>query len=288
VPWTAAAVVAWLVTAPVLVTSALVGLPSLLRIAVAMLVVAWGAILAFPERSPIGPLTRAEWASQRAIKSVSAGARAAYQTGALGDRQADFVARLEALEPPNDLWRAVKTAQLLDLRADPPQVGVGDATNRLVTWPWRDATDHRLVRLRRRLEDAQHARRLRHILHPGFDDMTSSMRYDYFFLRNLWIRFDGLKSRDGGLRLWHDDALALAALAEAVRPPDDRWRRLRDLTVEIQGLELKAAAGVLSAVQQDRLKAAGDDLREGWAKVSHRDARDLPPATGDSQSTTRT
>ncbi len=114
------------------------------------------------------------------------------------------------------------------------------------------------------------------------------MRYDYYFLRNVWVRFDGLRTRDGGLRRSHDAVAALADLAAIVRPPDDRWGRLRDLTVETIGLELKAATVSLSTIEMERLADAGDELREWWADLSARDARSLASASGDWESTTRT
>jgi len=281
VPWTAAAVVAWLVTVPLFVASAIVPLPVPLRVATAALAFAWGAILLLPERSPIGPLSRAEWATQRVIRLVSAAGREAYQAGTLGDRRADLIAQLEACKPPNDAWRAATTAQMLDLRADPPQVGVGDATNRLVSWPWRVALDHRILPVRIRIDDAVRVRKLRHLQRPGFEDMTSSMRFDYYFLRHAWVRFDDLRARDGGLRRWHEEATALSALVASVHPPDRRWAMLRDLTVEVQALELEAAIDDLSAADQDRLRTAGDELRETWAALSRHDARGLALAKRD-------
>lgn len=289
IPWTRAAVVLWLVTAPSWVAGALLfsHAPLVLRAFVALLVIAWAAILFFPERSPIGPLSRAESSCQRVIKGVSAAAREAYEGRTLGDRRADLVAELEALQPPNDLWRAVKTAQLLDLRADPPQVGVGDATDRLVTWPWQDALDHRILRVRLRLDDALRARRLRHIANPGFDDMTSSMRYAYLFIGNLWRRFEALEGREGGLKDDHDEAAALIALGAVVRSPNARWGQVRDLSIEIMTLELKAATADLGPPEQERLLMARNDLGQMLAELSARDLMAVPDAN-DSVSTTRT
>ncbi len=290
VPWTRAAVILWLVTAPSWVaTTVLVShAPVALRVAVALLVIVWAVILFFPDRSPIGPLSRAERACQKVISGVSAGARAAFEAQTLPDQTAGFIAELEGLEPPNDLWRTVKTAQLLDLRADPPQVGIGDATDRLVTWPWQDALDHRILRVRLRLDDALRARVLRHIPRPGFDDMTSSMRYAFLFIGNLWRRFEDLQAREGGLKANYDEAAALAALGASVRPPNTRWGKARDLTVEIMGLELKAATAGLDAPEQERLLTARNDFGQTLADLSARDLVAAPEAADDTASTTRT
>ena len=99
---------------------------------------------------------------------------------------------------------------------------------------------------------------------------------------------DDLKAREGGLLRWHLDVTALADLTGIVRPPDERWARLRDLTIEIIGLELKAATAGLSTIEEEHLASAGDELRERWAELSARDARGLAPASGDWESTTRT
>jgi hypothetical protein len=129
VPWTRAAVIAWFLSALLLAaTDLMVRPPYALRLAVVLLCATWLLIILFPARSPFGPLSRAERACQAVVLGVSAGARAAYQANTLAAQRATFIAELDALDPPNELWRAVKTAQLLDLRADPPQVGIGDAT----------------------------------------------------------------------------------------------------------------------------------------------------------------
>jgi len=276
VAWTAAAVVAWLVSVPLFIASALIPLPLPVRIATTALALAWCLILLFPERSPIGPLSRAEWATQRVIRHVSAAAREAYLAGTLGGIRSDLIAQLDDCEPPNDAWRTAKAAQMLDLRADPPQVGAGDATKRLVSWPWRVALDHRVLPIRIRIQDAMRARKLPHVERPGFDDMTSSMQYDYYFLKNAWHRFEDLRALEGGLGRRQDEARALIDLIAAVSPPEDGWATLRDLTVELQGLELKAATDGVSPAERARMLVAGQELRDGWLALSRRDARGLP------------
>ena len=275
VAWTPAAAVAWLVSVPLFIAFALLPLPLPLRLGIATCAFAWCAILLFPERSPIGPLSRSEWAMQRVIRHVSVAAREAFLASRIADTLPALIGELDASEPPNEMWHTVKAAQLLDLRADPPQVGVGDATQRLVSWPWRAALDHRVLRARIRLQDALRARKLRHIERPGFDDMTSSMQYDYYFLKNAWHRFNALEARDGGLADSHEEARALVALIAAVRPPSDDWAIVRDLTVEVQALQLKAATESLSRGENDRAVVAGEELRVRWSQLSRRDAQGM-------------
>ena len=276
VPWTRAAVIAWFLSALLLAaTDLMVRPPYVLRLAVVLLCATWLLIILFPARSPFGPLSRAERACQAVVLGVSAGARAAYQANTLAAQRATFIAELDALDPPNELWRAVKTAQLLDLRADPPQVGIGDATVRLVPWPWQVALDRRLVPLHRWLDDAIRARRLRRHPRPGFDEMTSVMRYDYFFLRILEARLEEVKTREGGLPRWHEEAAALMALGGEVRAPNASWTRLRDLVLEAYGLELRGATTDLSTAEQERLAIAADEARHAWVDLEQRDARGL-------------
>jgi len=278
VPWTPAAVIAWLVSVPLLLLWPLMVPPGALRLEVIPVAVAWGLIISFPDWSPLGPLSKAERACHKVILGVSAGARAAYRADTLAERRADFIAELEALDPPNELWRVVKTAQLLDMRADPPQVGVGDATQRLVSWPWRVALDHQIVLVRLRLDDAFRARRLRRHPRPGFDDMTSVLRYDYFFLRLVVARFDDLKAREGGLLQWNEEAAALLTLSGEVRPPNANWTKLRDVTLEIQSVEVKAASTDLDDVERERLAIAIDEARRAWVELEQRDGRGLASA----------
>src|SRR4051794_36835498 len=245
VPSTTAAVIAWVSSVPLLAVPVLLTHPGVLRFEALPVGLAWGLVILFPDHSPIGPLSAAERTCQRVVRPVSAGARGAYLDHTLADQAPTFIADLEALEPPNDLWRVVKRAQLLDLQSDPPQVGVGDATQRLVSWPWRVAVDHRLVPLRLRMDDASRARRLRRLERPGFDDMTRVTRYDFFFVQPMTARFESLKAREGGLLRWQDEAAALIDLNADVRPPNTAWTRVRDLIVETHELELASAVGEL-------------------------------------------
>jgi hypothetical protein len=278
VPWTTAAVIAWVASVPLLAAPVLLSHPGVLRFGAVPVALAWGLIIFFPDRSPLGPLSGAERACQQVVRAVSAGARTAYTDHTLADQRAIFIADLEALEPPNDLWRVVKRAQLLDMRADPPQVGIGDATHRLVSWPWRVAVDHRVVQLRLRLDDAVRARRLRRVRLPGFDDMTTVMRYDYYFLRAIVARFDDLKTREGGLLRWHEEAAALMSLNADVHPPNAAWTRLRDMILEIHGLELKGADADLNGSERERLAVLADETRRAWTALEQRDARGLTSA----------
>jgi len=272
VPWTAAAVAAWLVSAAVLAAALLVH-PNLLRFGVdAPVVVAWSLVIFFPTHSPFPPLSAAERAFHEAIHRVSAGARSGYHANTLTAQREALVAELKVLDPPDERWRLVQRAQLLDLSADPPQVGVGDATHRLVTWPWRVALDQRIVPVRLRLDDAIRARRLRRHPLPGFDEMTTVLRYDHYFLRNLTARFADLRQRDGGLHRWRDEAAALLSLGGAVPPPTASCERLRDLVLEIHGLELKAAIADLSAEELDRLAIAADQAQAAWVELEAREA----------------
>ena len=239
---------------------------------------AWGIVIVFPERSPFGPLSTKERACQRVVLGVSAGAREAYRAGTLAERRMTFIDELEALDPPNDWWRSVKAAQLLDMRADPPKVGVGDATQRLVTWPWRVALDHRIIGPRLRLEDAIRARRLRRNPRPGFEEMTTSLRYNYYFLRIVLNRFADLRTREGGLSRWHDNAAALLELAREVRAPTSGWARLRDLIVEIHGGELKASSTELNPAEQERLAITTEEASRAWLEMERRDAAGLASA----------
>jgi hypothetical protein len=279
VPWTRTAVTAWLVTIPLLVVPALLALAMPLRLEPILVAAVWGLVIYFPNRSPFGPLSRPEMECHEVVHRVSAGARAAYRANTLLEQRATFIADLETLDPPNDLWRLVKTAQILDLRADPPQVGVGDATKRLASWPWRVALDHRIIPIRLRLDDAVRARRVRDQSYPGFDDMTTATRYDYYFLRTLAARFEDLRTREGGLSRWHDEAVALLSLGRAVDPPSAAWTKVRNLVLEILELELLSETTALGAAQLDRLAIAAKEAKQNWADLERQDARGMTSAS---------
>jgi hypothetical protein len=266
VVWTRSAVVAWLLSCLWLAATDFVPhMPYALRLTGIPVVAGWAFVMFYPNWSPFGPLSGAERRCQKVVHRVSAGARAAYQAGTLAAERATFIADLEALDPPNDLWRLVKAAQLLDLRADPPQVGVGDATVRLVPWPWQDALDHRLLSIHRRLDDTIRARRLKRHPRPGFDEMPSGMRYDRYFLRILVARLSEVKAREGGFAEWPDEAAALLELGRDVRPPNATWARLRNLVLEVYGLELRGARGEdLTPAELERFSIAEDTLRHDW------------------------
>ncbi len=197
VPWTRRAVVVWSATLPLLmwliVQSGPVRFLALLGIA------GWLAVIFLPERSPIGPLSSAQRRCHAVVKRVSATAREA-DLAADGTRIiAGLVAELRALEPPDDPWRLVVAAQILDLEADPPQIGVRGATDRLLPWPWRTALDQRIVPFGLRLADRVRAWRSRRAVRPDFDGLPSQLRYDMYFLHAVVARFAGLHRRPGGL-----------------------------------------------------------------------------------------
>jgi hypothetical protein len=278
VPWTRAAVIAWLASIPLLCLAALMTQPGILRVLVVVVDLGWILVLLFPLRSPIGPLSRAERACHAVVHDVSAAARTAYLEHTLAEDRTALIAKLEALQPPDELWLTVKSAQLLDLRADPPQVGVGDATSRLVTWPWRVALDRRIVPVRLRLDDAIRALRLRRDPLPTFDALTRAMRYDLFFLRLITARLEDLGAREGGLLRWREEAAAILSLCREVRPPNKSWTKLRDLVIEIEGMELEAVQTALSAAQEERLAIARDAARQAWVALREQEPRGLAAA----------
>ena len=211
--------------------------------------------------------TAAERRCQAVILRCSRAAREAYLAGRLDVVVAGLVADLEALEAPPGPWQAVRAAQLLDLRADPPQVGVGDATERLAPWPWRVALDRRTVQFQTRIRDAVRGRRARRLALPGFDELPSDRQYDSYFLRILAARFKRLADADGGLVHAEPEAAALIALGREVAAPDAAWGRLRDLVVERLGLELRAATQGLDPAAQDRLRIVDEEVFARWSQL---------------------
>jgi hypothetical protein len=269
VPWTRIAVAAWVVSLPVVIV--LVALPWPQRLLAVPIELAWAFVLLFPDRSPVGPLWGRERACQDVVKRVSGRARAAYGSGTLGETLPALLADVKAIDPPDPRWAAVKSAQLLDLRADPPQVGVGTATQRLLSWPWRDALDQRIVPLRLRIDDAMRARRLRRNALPAFEDLTRAMRYDYFFLRILVARMNELRERSDWPTRWSDEFAQLLALGREVRAPDEHWARVRDLALEVQDLERTSASRMLGAGELERLTVVSGEARRAWDDLERDD-----------------
>jgi hypothetical protein len=281
VPWTRAAVVAWLVC--LLGSLALALAPWPVRALLAPIAFGWLLIVWFPGRSPIGPLTERERGCQQAVLDVSRAAREAFEHIRLAETLPALLARVEAIDPPNERWAVVQTAQILDLRADPPQVGVGEGTDRLLSWPWRDALDARIVPLRLRIDDAIRTRRLRRRGLPGFDDMPRSMRYDYYFLRPLARRLAAL----GGRPVTQPDRIeasrALAALGRQVRPADRELARVRDLLLDARELELELESGIrpMDPSARDRLASLTDEAARAWSDLEREDPARVAQQVGD-------
>lgn len=268
VPWTRLAVLAWLASLVLMIVLALSPWP--VRGLSSLIALGWTLVIWFPDRSPFGPLSAPERACQEVVLSVSREAREAYEAGRLERVLPALLDRIDAIEPPNTRWKAVKAAQSLDLRADPPQLGFGDATDRLVSWPWRDALDARIIPLRLRIDDAFRSRRLRRNPPPGFDDVLQGMRYDYFFLRPLAKRLATVRGRDDWpARL--PEAFELIALGRSVRAPGRSWAHVRDLFLETEELELEAATRLLHPTERERLVGLIDEARAAWEDLERRE-----------------
>ena len=261
VPWTRRAVLVWLVSFPLLTWLWFQTGP--VRLLAPLVGAAWLAVIFLPERSPIGPLSSAQRRCHAVVKRASVTAREADLTAGGTRIIAGLVAELRALEPPDDPWRQAVAAQILDLEADPPRIGVRGATNRLLPWPWRTALDQRIVPFGLRLGDRVRARRSRRAVRPGFDDLPSQLRYDLFFLHAVVARFAGLHRRPGGLAGSLSEAMALLELARAVRAPDAVWSKMRDSVLVALSLELSSVAGGPGDDRTDELLAQTRERVEG-------------------------
>ncbi len=201
------------------------------------------------------------------VKRASAAGREADPAADGTQIFAGLVTGLRALEPPDGLWRLVVAAQILDLEADPPQIGAQGATDRLLSWPWRVALDQRIVPFRLRLDDAVRARRSRRAARPDFDGLPSELRYDMFFLRAVGARFEGLRTRPGGLAGSLGEATRLVDLARAVRAPDARWARVRDMVVDVMTLELGRVTAGRGDDGSGRIDETRDRARRLWQEL---------------------
>jgi hypothetical protein len=265
-PWTRPAVASWCAALVTLLwLQARPGRPPNIAAICVWLAV---ALLFLPDRSPLRAWgSAAERRCHEVMHRVSREAREAHLAGRLGEVLAGLVADLEALDPPDGPWRPARAAQLLDLRGRPPQVGVGDSTDRLAPWPWRVALDRRIVRPRVWLDDAVRRRRAGRLDRPGWDDLPSDQRYDAFFLRVLTARFLRLQDGAGGLEAAAPEGAALISLAREVGAPDAGWARVRDLVVERLDLELRGATVGLAPEELDRLRAVAEESVALWGQL---------------------
>lgn len=265
-PWTRQAVAAWCAAlAALLWLEAQHGWPPHIAAIGIWLAV---ALLFVPDRSPLRSWGSApERRCHEVMHRVSKEAREAHLAGRLDQVLGGLVSDLEALDPPAGPWRPAREAQLLDLRARPPQVGAGGATDRLAPWPWRVALDHRIIGARRRLDDALLRWRARRLDRPGWDDLPSVQRYDHFFLRVLTTRFRRLMDGEGGLVASEQEAAALISLAREVATPGADWSRLRDLVVERYEMELRGATEGLTPKELDRLRVVADASLGLWGEL---------------------
>ena len=283
VAWTRPTLAALL--ASVVVFAVCLSLPgSLLRLTALPLVLAWFAFILRPDHSPLAALVGSQRRTHEVIHRISRYAREAYLAGRLDALLPALVAELERLEAPDEDWELVRRVQLADLRATPPQVGVGDRTDRLVMWPWRLALDARIVGPRRRFDDWLRRRRLRWNPPPSFDALPSELRYDFFFLRPLARRFGVAveAASSGGDGRAVSDARELLDLARAAPTPSAAWSGVRDALVSVMAAEIAAVADARRDEDGARRLAARAEVMAAWSRQEAADgagphAPGLPP-----------
>jgi hypothetical protein len=234
----------------------------------------WLVMIFVADRSPLGELVGPEREWQDTIHGVSARAREDDAAGRLDPPTlASRIWELERLDPPPGPWALAVAAQLLDLRARPPQTDAPGATDRLVAWPWRAALDSRLIPPRLWLRDAVRRRHMRTLETIEYDRVTREVQYDIYFLRVAGRRFAALRQAEGGLAGNLDEARAVIALLRYVSPPARRWASVRDRLAEVLELEVQDVEGGRVA---ERHAAMSAELMEHWMSLER---AALAPAT---------